>query len=193
LRRDFDDAAGFASCYGPLGCSPSRAFDTGLRHRELPLDAASLLQGRLAATPAGLTPASNDEHDQSSTAHAINLQSSGRTAEAIKDQLARFLRDDLALELHPGKTLVTHARTRAARYLGYEITVRQCDDKVTRGRRSVNGDVALRIPLDVVKTKRAPYLCHGNPGTGRPYRTWTTTKSSRPSQPNTGASSATIG
>jgi hypothetical protein len=77
--RTFHDAAGFALCYGPLGCSPYRAFDAGLRPRELPLEDASLLRGRLAATPTGLTPASNDEHDQSSTAHTINLRSSGRT------------------------------------------------------------------------------------------------------------------
>jgi hypothetical protein len=55
-------------------------------------------------------------------------------AEDIKDQLARFLRDELKLELSPDKTLVTHARTRAARYPGYEITVQHADRKITRGR-----------------------------------------------------------
>jgi hypothetical protein len=84
-------------------------------------------------------------------------------AEAIKDQLARFLRDDLALELHPSKTLITHARTRAARYLGYEIIIQHSDEKITHGRRAVNGVIALRIPLDVIKAKRAPYRRHGKP------------------------------
>ena len=37
------------------------------------------------------------------------------------------------------KTLITHARTGAARFLGYEITVQHNDRKITRGRRSVNG------------------------------------------------------
>ena len=46
------------------------------------------------------------------------------------------------------KTLVTHARTRAARYLGYEIIVQHRDDKLTNGRRSANGVIALRVPLD---------------------------------------------
>jgi hypothetical protein len=32
------------------------------------------------------------------------------------------LRDELALELSAGKTLITHARTQAARFLGYEIS-----------------------------------------------------------------------
>jgi group II intron reverse transcriptase/maturase len=95
--------------------------------------------------------------------HLLGFIGPKAEAEAIKDQLARFLRDDLALELHPGKTLITHARTRAARYLGYEITVRHCNEKVTHGQRSINGAVALRVPLDVVKAKRAPYRRHGKP------------------------------
>ena len=95
--------------------------------------------------------------------HLLGFIGPKAEAEAIKDQLARFLRDDLALELHPDKTLVTHARTRAARYLGYEIIVQQCDTKVTRGRRSVNGTIALRVPLDAIKAKCAPYRRHGQP------------------------------
>ena len=95
--------------------------------------------------------------------HILGFTGPKAEAEAIKDQLARFLRDELALELNPDKTLVTHARTRAARYLGYEIIVQQCDTKVTRGRRTVNGTVALRIPLDVIKAKCAPYRRHGKP------------------------------
>ena len=44
-------------------------------------------------------------------------------AEEIKARLAAFLRDDLKLELSQEKTLITHGRTGAARFLGYEITV----------------------------------------------------------------------
>lgn len=95
--------------------------------------------------------------------HLLGFIGPKAEAEAIKDQLARFLRDDLALELNPSKTLVTHARTRAARYLGYEIIVQHGNNKTTRGRRSVNGIVALRVPLDVIRAKRAPYRCHGKP------------------------------
>ena len=95
--------------------------------------------------------------------HLLGFIGPKAEAEAIKNQLARFLRDDLALELNPGKTLVTHARTRAARYLGYEIIVQHCDDKLNRGRRTVNGTVALRVPLDVIKAKCVPYRRHGKP------------------------------
>jgi group II intron reverse transcriptase/maturase len=95
--------------------------------------------------------------------HLLGFIGPKAEAEAIRDQLEKFLRDDLALELNPDKTLITHARTRAARYLGYEITVQHCDEKLTNGRRSANGTVALRIPLDVIKAKRAPYRRHGKP------------------------------
>ena len=95
--------------------------------------------------------------------HLLGFIGPKAEAEAIKDQLARFLRDDLALELNPSKTLVTHAHTRAARYLGYEITVQHRNDKLTNGRRSANGVIALRIPLDLIKAKCAPYRRHGKP------------------------------
>lgn len=84
-------------------------------------------------------------------------------AEEIRAQLTEFLRDELRLELSAEKTLITHARTRAARYLGYEIIVQHGDSKIIRGQRAVNGKVALRVPLDVIKAKHAPYLRFGKP------------------------------
>jgi hypothetical protein len=81
----------------------------------------------------------------------------------IKDQLAAFLRDELALELSAEKTPITHARTGAARFLGYEITVRHDDSKITGGRRMLNGTIALRVPLDVVRAKCDPYRRRGKP------------------------------
>ncbi|WP_327259613.1 group II intron reverse transcriptase/maturase [Streptomyces sp. NBC_01240] len=79
-------------------------------------------------------------------------------AEEIKQRLAQFLRDELKLELNPDKTLVTQARTRAASFLGYEITVQH-----SATRPSVNGSVALRVPRQVIKAKCTPYLKHGKP------------------------------
>jgi group II intron reverse transcriptase/maturase len=84
-------------------------------------------------------------------------------ADEIKAQLTRFLRDELKLDLSQDKTLITHARTGAATFLGYEITVHRSDTKVTRGRRSANGGVGLRVPRDVIKAKCAPYLKLGKP------------------------------
>src|SRR5713226_10584216 len=59
--RMSNDAAGFASCYGPHRRSPIRASDAGLRPRQFPGEAASLLPGLLAATRTGLPPAGDDE------------------------------------------------------------------------------------------------------------------------------------
>ena len=95
--------------------------------------------------------------------HLLGFTGPKAEAEAIKDQLAGFLRDELRLELNQDKTLITHARTRAARYLGYEITLWHGDSKITRGRRSVNGKIGLRVPLDVIEAKCAPYRRHGKP------------------------------
>jgi group II intron reverse transcriptase/maturase len=43
-------------------------------------------------------------------------------AEDIKQQLRQFLQEELKLELSIEKTLITNARSRAARFLGYEVT-----------------------------------------------------------------------
>ena len=79
-------------------------------------------------------------------------------AEEIKSRLAVFLRDDLKLELNEDKTLLTHARTGAASFLGYEVTVWH-----SKTRPRVNGTVRLRVPPTVIKAKCAPYFQHGKP------------------------------
>jgi group II intron reverse transcriptase/maturase len=84
-------------------------------------------------------------------------------AEEIKTRLAEFLRDDLALELSPEKTLITHARTRAARFLGYDIITQKGTRRIVKGRRAANATIGLRVPTDVIKAKAAPYLKGGKP------------------------------
>src|SRR3954447_15593222 len=64
-------------------------------------------------------------------------------AEAIRDRLSAFLAQELGLELSAEKTPITHASTEKARFLGYDISVVQCDTKITGNRRSVNGGIAL--------------------------------------------------
>ena len=76
--------------------------------------------------------------------HILGFTGPKAEAEQIKAALAAFLRETLALELNQSKTLVTHARTRAARFLGYEITVQHGNTKLTNGCRSANGRIALR-------------------------------------------------
>ena len=95
--------------------------------------------------------------------HLLRFTGPKAEAEEIKIRLATFLREELKLELSQPKTLITHARTGAARFLGYKITVQHADYKITHGRRSVNGTVGLRVPRDVIKAKCAPYLKRGKP------------------------------
>jgi hypothetical protein len=87
-------------------------------------------------------------------------------AEEIKHQLRKFLQDELKLELSEEKTLITHARSEAARFLGYEVTVMRQDSKqsITKNgtdRRSVNGRIGLRIPTDILETKCQRYMQKG--------------------------------
>jgi hypothetical protein len=84
-------------------------------------------------------------------------------AEEIKARLAEFLREHLKLELSEAKTLITHGRTQAARFLGYEVMVHHNTTRRTKGQRSLNGSVGLRMPRDVVKSKAAPYMRYGKP------------------------------
>ena len=100
--------------------------------------------------------------------HLLGFVGPRAEAEQIKQRLTQFLRDDLRLELSQEKTLITHARTGAARFLGYEITVQHSNRKITRGRRAVNGVVRLRVPTSVIKAKCAPYLQRGKPATQAP-------------------------
>jgi hypothetical protein len=64
--------------------------------------------------------------------HLFGFTGPKAEAEGIKIRLATFLREQLNLELSQEKTLITHARTGAARFLGYEITVQHADHKITR-------------------------------------------------------------
>lgn len=95
--------------------------------------------------------------------HLLGFTGPKAEAEQIKQRLAQFLRDELKLELSQEKTLITHARTRAARFLGYEITTQHNDTKKTGRYRRVNGQIALRVPRDVIKAKCAPYIDRGKP------------------------------
>lgn len=85
-------------------------------------------------------------------------------AEKIKDQIARFLRQELNLILNQDKTQITHARDEKAKFLGYEIHVLHADDKHDhRSQRCINGSIGLRIPRQVIQEKRNRYMRHGKP------------------------------
>jgi group II intron reverse transcriptase/maturase len=89
-------------------------------------------------------------------------------AEEIKRQLATFLREELKVNLSEEKTLITHVRSDAAKFLGYEITTLQSDTKQswTKSgfkRRSINGRVGLRVPRAVLREQCTRYKKRGKP------------------------------
>jgi group II intron reverse transcriptase/maturase len=79
-------------------------------------------------------------------------------AEEIRERLATFLRERLKLELSQEKTLITHATTMMARFLGYNIR-----SQTSEQRRVLNGKIALYVPADFIKAKCADYRRQGKP------------------------------
>jgi group II intron reverse transcriptase/maturase len=99
---------------------------------------------------------------------ALGLVGTHADAEEIKRRLKEFLRDELKLELSEEKTLITHATTQKARFLGYHISNQQANSKMTTNtnrikKRSVNGRIGLYVPPDVNEKKCAPYMKGGKP------------------------------
>jgi group II intron reverse transcriptase/maturase len=87
-------------------------------------------------------------------------------AEEIKRQLGVFLRESLKLELSETKTLITHARTEKAKFLGYELSTFQRNDAHEQAyykRRVLNGKVELSLPAAVIQTKCQRYMAHNKP------------------------------
>ena len=95
----------------------------------------------------------------------LGFAGSRAEAEEIKHCIREFLSKDLKLELSEAKTLVTHARTEVARFLGYEVSVLQDDTRRLRRRRArtVNGGIRLGLPADFVLKKCATYMKCGKP------------------------------
>jgi hypothetical protein len=79
-------------------------------------------------------------------------------SEEIKCRIAEFLRDHLKLELSAEKTLITHARSEKARFLGYEISTFWSPTRICG-----NGTMTLRIPAKVIEEKAARYMKDGKP------------------------------
>ncbi len=85
-------------------------------------------------------------------------------AEEIKRQVGAFLKETLHLTLSEEKTLITHARTHPAKFLGYNIVVLNNNHKHDwRGHRSINGQIGLKVPRQVIAEKCQPYLQRGKP------------------------------
>ena len=162
--------------------------------RAVPHAAALAARVRLVRQPAATAGARSARiDDPTPDPTPPSTRSCPRSAcEQIKERLAAFLRDELKLELYPDKTLVTHAGTGAARFLGYEITIQpqRHEDHPSSpdGERRSCAAGAARCDQGEVR----PFLRRGKPAqppaTEQPRRL---RPSSPPSGPSTGASSST--
>lgn len=74
-------------------------------------------------------------------------------AVAIKAEISNFVTNELRLELSETKTLITHAPSKPARFLGYDVRVCREQSKHTRGRRSMMGEAVLSVPRSAVQAK----------------------------------------
>lgn len=88
-------------------------------------------------------------------------------AEGIKDQISEFL-TGLGLTLSQEKTLITHARSQTATFLGYEISISWSNDKLSpnpqgKKMRSVNGQIYLGVPHSVATKWMRKYCVKDKP------------------------------
>ena len=93
----------------------------------------------------------------------LGLAGSKEDAIKIKEMIKAWLEQSLKLELSDDKTFITHASREKARFLGYEITVSQCNAKITSRRRSINGGIALRMPNNFPMEKARYYMKNNKP------------------------------
>jgi len=84
-------------------------------------------------------------------------------AEQIKQELTDFLGQTLKLTMSAPKTLITHARTSKARFLGYDIWASSDQNRIIKGRRTMSGRIRLGVPPEVIQAKTTPYLAKGKP------------------------------
>ena len=91
-------------------------------------------------------------------------------AEDIKARIGTFLREQLKLELSEDKTLVTHASTEFAHFLGYTVRVSHVEDFRYPGKtlqmrrtRTRNGRILLGVPPTAIAKKMALYRQAGKP------------------------------
>src|SRR6266567_4059758 len=71
--------------------------------------------------------------------------------------------DDHLLGLIGPKAEAEEIKTKLAGFLGYQIAVQHSSTRITNGRRSVNGRIALRVPRDAVTAQCARYRRRGKP------------------------------
>lgn len=87
----------------------------------------------------------------------IGIIGSKEDAKKIKQDIGRFVAEELKLELSEEKTLITKA-TKRARFLGYDIRITPYSNETKRTKkgylaRNYGGHVRLEVPTELVKKK----------------------------------------
>lgn len=89
-----------------------------------------------------------------STHRLVGIRGSKEDCESIKNEMSKFLKTELKLELSEEKTLITHSSNKV-RFLGYDISVRRSQqfkpNKLGIKSRTLNGTVELLVPLEKVE------------------------------------------
>jgi len=94
----------------------------------------------------------------------LGFSGNKREAQDIKTELSNYLQTELKLRLSEEKTLITHAKTDCARYLGYDLHVLHDNTKHdSRGRRCINSGIGLRVPKDKMVAKMRKYKKKNKP------------------------------
>lgn len=78
----------------------------------------------------------------------------------IKRRIGEFL-STLGLTMSEKKTLVTHATTGRARFLGYDVHVARNNNKLRDSRRTLNGTPLLSVPIEVANEWKRRYMRKG--------------------------------
>ncbi|MDR2700209.1 MAG: hypothetical protein LBC12_05305 [Nitrososphaerota archaeon] len=88
----------------------------------------------------------------------VGVIGSKALAAEIKEKIACFMKQKLDLELNQQKTLITNLAQDHVLFLGYEIAKAHCNTKIAkdslgRMKRSVNGQIQLLVPSQVIRDK----------------------------------------
>jgi group II intron reverse transcriptase/maturase len=91
-------------------------------------------------------------------------------AEEIKEQIRNFLATRLNLEMSQEKTLITNAKEKPAKFLGYNVHIAWDDSRITKQvdgekRRAINGLPMLRVPQEVRQRWTKRFMKNGKPAT----------------------------
>jgi group II intron reverse transcriptase/maturase len=80
----------------------------------------------------------------------------------IKHKIGSYLAS-IGLTLSDEKTLITHATTGRARFLGYDVYMAHGNSRLCNKRRSINGTPMLSVPPEVVREWKARRTRQGKP------------------------------